>query len=93
MNNNNQKMNIPLRDYIEGQFSTFNKKLNVILDPKDGIYAELAIINNKADRAHHRIDKLEKVKKEKKDIYIKIFIGIISALITTGVITGFNYFF
>lgn len=49
-----------LRNEIKDALSNISKKLDLLLDPKTGVFSELRDINNKADKAHTRIDDLEK---------------------------------
>jgi len=57
------------REISEG-FTHVNKKLDLLLDPKTGVFTELRDINNRAEKAHERIDVQEKsIEKIKYQLY------------------------
>ena len=73
-----------LKEYFDKVFGEIkddlievNKKLDYILHPEHGIYAELHKINSKADAAHRRIDVIE----GRREKYRKLKDRITSAVI------------
>ncbi len=79
---------LDLRQYIEEQFNDLKSdiqdmrtKLDYVLHPKNGIFAELQRVNSKVDAAHRRIDGIE----GRRDRRRKNIDRIVVALIGTGI--------
>lgn len=56
-----------LKGEINKGFDHVNKKLDLLLNPKTGVFSELLIINNKSEKAHERLDEVEKSFAKMKD--------------------------
>ncbi len=81
---------LDLRQYIEEQFKEIKEnlqdvrtRLDYILHPKNGIFAELQKINSKADAAHRRIDSMIDSKQRKRRNIDRLVVGIIGIVVGT----------
>ena len=56
------------KEDLDKQLVQIDKKLDLVVNPRTGVFAELREINTKANRAHERIDGLEKDHKSLKQV-------------------------
>ena len=56
------------KEDLDKQLTQIDKKLDLVVNPKTGVFAELRDVNTKANRAHERIDSLESNHKQLKKV-------------------------
>ena len=76
-----EKNDLILLNEIKDSINDVKKKLDYILHPEKGIFAELQRINAKADAAHRRIDELVDLKDRKRHNRDRLLVGIIGTAV------------
>jgi len=82
------KNSLSLREFFEEKFTELHddlkdvkRKIDYILHPTDGIYAELHKINAKADAAHRRLDQIDDKTSRRKQMRDKILSAVAGGVI------------
>lgn len=70
----------------DARFDRLEGKVDYIVNPRNGMWAELAKVNNKGDKAHERIDKIEAAKSKKQNAKYKLY-WLIAGAAVSGIIS------